>query len=96
VSGNPASRLPFVAYLHHRKEMIGNFEFPRARCYSHGMSVDLDTLQAAYFKVAALVVEDPAYLPIFERIEREIELLKKQDDVIERARAVAARYRAIA
>lgn len=60
------------------------------------MNVDLKTLQAAYSKVAALVIEDQAYLPIFDRIEREIALFEEQENVIERAKAVAARYRAVA
>ena len=59
------------------------------------MSVDLAKLKAAYGKVAALVIEDPAYLPIFERIEREIALFEKQDDVIRRAEAIAQRYKAV-
>lgn len=60
------------------------------------MQVDLKSLQAAYLKAAALVVEDPAYLPIFERIEHEIAIFEKQVDVIQRAKAVAARYKAVA
>ncbi len=60
------------------------------------MRADLETLQAAYSKVAALVIEDPVYLPIFERIEHEIAILQAEDDAISRARAVAARYRAVA
>jgi hypothetical protein len=60
------------------------------------MSVDLDKLKAAYSKAAALVIEDPVYLPIFERIEREIALFEKHDDAIQRAKAIAERYKAIA
>ena len=60
------------------------------------MNVDLKTLQAAYSKVAALVIEDQAYLPIFDRVEREIAFFEEQENVIERAKAVAARYRAVA
>lgn len=60
------------------------------------MSVDLETLKAAYVKVAALLIEDPVYLPVFERIEYEISVFEKQDDVILRAKAVAARYKAVA
>lgn len=69
----------------------------RARgCYSDRMRVDLKSLQAAYLKVAALVVQDRAYLPIFERIDHEIATFEKQDDLIQKAKAVVARYKAIA
>lgn len=60
------------------------------------MRNNLETLKAAYSKVASLVVEDPAYLPIFERIEWEIAMCESQDDIIQRAKAVASRYRATA
>ena len=40
--------------------------------------------------MAVLVLHDPVYLPIFERIEKEIALLSDQDDTISRARAAAA------
>ncbi|MEP2531189.1 hypothetical protein [Shimia sp.] len=55
------------------------------------MHVNLDTLQAAYSKAALLVIEDPVYLPVFERIEREIALFKNQGDTIQRAKAIARR-----
>ncbi|WP_170420891.1 hypothetical protein [Ruegeria arenilitoris] len=60
------------------------------------MSADLEILKAAYEKAAVLVVEDPVYLPVFERIEREIALLEKQEDTIQRAKAIAERYKAVA
>ena len=62
------------------------------------MSTDLKSLQSAYRKVAALVLQDPVYLPIFERIEREIAAVEAEaeGDVISRARAVAARHKAVA
>jgi len=60
------------------------------------MSVDLKSLQAAYLKVAALVIEDGAYLPIFERIDHEIATYEKQDDLIQKAKAVVARHKAVA
>ncbi|MCA1777597.1 MAG: hypothetical protein LC676_18895 [Loktanella sp.] len=60
------------------------------------MSTDLKSLQSAYRKVAALVLQDPVYLPIFERIEREIAAMEAKGDVISRARAVAARHKAVA
>jgi hypothetical protein len=76
--------------------------FPAISCcrgaqrYRESMSNELETLQAAYLKVAALVIEDSAYLPVFERIEHEIAILKVEDDTIRRARAVAASYKAVA
>jgi hypothetical protein len=60
------------------------------------MLVDLNTLKAAYQKVATLVNEDPAYLPVFKRIEHEIAVFEEQDDAINRARAIAERYKAVA
>ncbi len=60
------------------------------------MSTDLKSLQSAYRKVAALVLHDPVYLPIFERIEREIAAYEAEGDLISRARAVAARHKAVA
>ena len=57
---------------------------------------DLQRLTAAYAKVAALVVHDPVYVPIFERLEAELAALEVRGNTIERARAVAARQRAIA
>jgi len=60
------------------------------------MSNDLKSLQAAYAKMAILLIEDPVYLPVFERIEREIVLFEKQDDTIQRAKAIAERYKAVA
>lgn len=60
------------------------------------MLVDLNTLKAAYQKVATLVIEDPAYLPVFKRIEHEIAAFEEQDDAISRARAIAERYKAVA
>lgn len=52
--------------------------------------VTLDDLHDMHQKAAKLVLADPAYLPIFERIEREIAALTTQHDAISRARAIAA------
>lgn len=60
------------------------------------MKADLKSLQVAHRKVAALVLIDPVYLPIFERIEREIDMLNAESDVISRARAIAAHQWAVA
>lgn len=50
----------------------------------------LPELQAALRKVAKLVQHDLIFLPIFERLEREIKLAEKQNSVMDRVRALAA------
>lgn len=60
------------------------------------MEVDLRTLQRMHKLAADLVLADPVYVPIFERIEREIAALEGQGDAIDRARAIAARHKAVA
>lgn len=59
------------------------------------MKTDLKSLQSAYLKVATLVVHNPVYLPIFERIDREIAALQASDDMIARALAVATLHKAM-
>lgn len=66
-----------------------------AHRYSESMSPDLTSLQSAYLKLATLVLHDEVYLPVFERIECEIAVLQQKDDVIARARAVAALHKAV-
>ena len=58
--------------------------------------IELKSLQSAHRKLAVLVCHDPAYLPIFERIEKEIAILNASGDVISRARAVAALHKQVA
>lgn len=60
------------------------------------LSVDLKSLQAARLKVAAIVIQDADYLPIFERINHEIATFEKQENLIQRAKAVAAHYKIVA
>jgi hypothetical protein len=52
----------------------------------------LARLEAARNKVAQLVIDNPRYGPIFQRLEREIELERQKlsDDLLVRARAVVA------
>ncbi|MGH1455116.1 MAG: hypothetical protein ACRBBV_18330 [Paracoccaceae bacterium] len=59
------------------------------------MSVKLEHLKAAYCKAAALVIADPVYLPVFERLQHEIACFERQEDVIERAKAIAERHKAV-
>lgn len=63
--------------------------------YSLSMNTDLDRLKAAYAKVAVMVTHDRAYVPIFQRIEREIIALKDEEDVVRRAQMAAQDYKAV-
>ncbi|RGP37736.1 hypothetical protein [Pseudotabrizicola alkalilacus] len=58
--------------------------------------VTLPELQKMHRMSAALVITDPVYLPVFERIEHELATYEAKDDAISRARAIAARQRAVA
>lgn len=53
---------------------------------------ELDRLRSAHAVVAELVIEDPVYAPIFERLEQEIRIeeARQSPDLIARARAVVA------
>lgn len=57
---------------------------------------ELKRWYAARRKAAALVLTNPVYTPIFERVDREIYILENQQDTISRARAVVARHKAVA
>ena len=46
----------------------------------------LERLKAARLKVAQLVLIDRVYLPIFERLEKEIVALERDEKLMERAR----------
>lgn len=52
----------------------------------------LDRLHAALVTVAELVVTDPAYGPIFQRLEREVALEEqaRTENLLDRARAIAS------
>ena len=58
--------------------------------------VTLSELQKMHRMAAALVVADPVYLPVFERIEHELTVFETTGDAISRARAIAARHKAAA
>lgn len=51
----------------------------------------LERLRSARLKVAVLMQDEPAYAPIFARLENEIRDMEamQSGDVIERARAIA-------
>lgn len=46
----------------------------------------------AQTKLAILVIDNPAYIPIFERVELELAALDEKNSIIARARAVAAQH----
>jgi len=54
---------------------------------------DLLRLHRARDKVAKLVVADPAYAPIFQRLDAEIAEAEAADNIVARARAVAQNAR---
>lgn len=60
------------------------------------MPADLKRLKDARHKVAQLLVLDPAYAPIFARLEREIAAVEETNDMIERARRVLELHKATA
>ena len=62
---------------------------PIARPPAVPAGVDLEArLQVAIGKVAQLVVDDPTFIPVFERLERELANIRSQNDAIDRARAL--------
>lgn len=54
--------------------------------------VTLDDLHRMHRMAAALVIADPVYLPVFERIEHELAVFEAKGDAVSRARAIAARH----
>jgi len=48
-------------------------------------------MESALALLATLVVEDTAYLPLFQRLEDELARLDRDQNAVERARALAAR-----
>lgn len=60
------------------------------------MEYDLDTLRFTERRLAALVVIDPVYLPLFVAIQKEIERLTETKDALAKAQAIAKSYKAVA
>ncbi|QBX34261.1 hypothetical protein E4191_05680 [Paracoccus liaowanqingii] len=60
------------------------------------LPVTFETLQKMHRVAAALVVDDPIYLPIFERIEKELARMDDKKTTLERARAILASHKAAA
>lgn len=59
-------------------------------------NVTLSELQNMHRMAAAMVIADPVYLPLFERVEEELQRHNATNDSIARAHATSARYKAIA
>jgi hypothetical protein len=51
--------------------------------------ISLDDIKEAHHKAAQLVLMDRVYLPIFDRLEREIAERENADSLFERAKAIA-------
>jgi len=56
----------------------------------------MDELIECRHKVAQLVLMDKVYLPIFERLEKEIAAIQAERALLERAHAVIQSYKATA
>lgn len=63
-----------------------------------GMKTDLERLRAAHATVAQLVLADPVYAPVFERLDRELAQAEAalSGDILTRARAIVAAQSAMA
>ena len=59
------------------------------------MKFDLDTLRYTEHRLAVLVVVNPVYVPLFVRVQKEIESLTETQDVIAKAKATSERYRTV-
>jgi hypothetical protein len=57
---------------------------------------DIERLKKARDRVAQIVLQNSELLPIFERLEDEVEAAEAAGNTLARARALAARQRAIA
>ena len=58
--------------------------------------VSLSDLQKMHRMAAALMIKDPIYQPLFERVEYEISVFEGQGDAVSRARALLQSQRAVA
>lgn len=67
---------------------------PSSRCTRSAQPVDAARIEAALVKVAALVANDPAFAPVFERLEVELAAAVKKEkrlsEAQRRARALLA------
>jgi hypothetical protein len=61
--------------------------------HHHHASVTLERLLQARAAIAyAMMVDGPIYAPVFERLEREIAIMRAADDVMARARRCLEDY----
>lgn len=62
------------------------------RCTGSSEPVGIARLEAALWKVAVLVAEDPAFAPVFERLEAELAMAVREEaslsEALARARAL--------
>ena len=56
---------------------------------STNLAKEIKRVRLARDKLAMLVVNDPVYLPIFERLESDLAILETKEETIERARNIA-------
>lgn len=56
--------------------------------------IDADRIEAALELVAILMDDNAAYLPIFQRLEAELEIARVSSSALARARALAQKARA--
>ena len=73
-------------------QKICTFKNKQADRTQTNQSPDLQRLNNALAKVAELVIDNPIYLPIFERLERELSALDAQSNALSRARAIAVQH----
>ncbi|MBZ9939438.1 hypothetical protein LB518_24340 [Mesorhizobium sp. BR1-1-16] len=59
-----------------------------------GVEINVRKYVAARDKVALLVIEDPAYSPIFQALERHVAALEVANDPVARARIIASNHKA--
>lgn len=59
------------------------------RKYQDGDTVTIEDLRAAYMTAAKVASVDPVYLPIFIRMEHELESRAGQNSVLDRVRNIA-------
>ena len=50
----------------------------------------IERIRAAHGIMAKLVIQNPVYIPIFERLERELAVAEADGDIITRARNIVA------
>lgn len=70
---------------------ICNYDFEQSNHVTAHSTAHFKRLTDARATVASLVVDNPIYIPIFERIELELATLDAECSTVSRARLIAAR-----